>query len=119
MYAFYLCFNDTATTDIYTLSLHDALPILPELCTSGYAFESEDEARALAQPPEGGALADWAEEAAAGDAVVVGGFAEEGEDGLLYNSAAVVDSSGVVAVYRKLHLWDREKLVFEPGREPA
>src|SRR5436309_10271649 len=23
----YFCFNDTATTDIYTLSLHDALPI--------------------------------------------------------------------------------------------
>src|SRR5688572_30018323 len=23
----YYCFNDTATTDIYTLSLHDALPI--------------------------------------------------------------------------------------------
>jgi len=22
-------FNDTATTEIYTLSLHDALPILP------------------------------------------------------------------------------------------
>src|SRR2546428_5597371 len=25
-------FNDTATTEIYTLSLHDALPILPGLC---------------------------------------------------------------------------------------
>src|SRR2546427_7654295 len=24
-------FNDTATTEIYTLSLHDALPILPQL----------------------------------------------------------------------------------------
>ena len=23
-------FNDTATTEIYTLSLHDALPILPD-----------------------------------------------------------------------------------------
>src|SRR3972149_2811908 len=30
-----LCFffNDTATTEIYTLSLHDALPISPEGCT--------------------------------------------------------------------------------------
>src|SRR3989337_4162966 len=25
----FFCFNDTATTEIYTLSLHDALPILP------------------------------------------------------------------------------------------
>ena len=26
---FFFCFNDTATTEIYTLSLHDALPISP------------------------------------------------------------------------------------------
>ena len=26
----FLFFNDTATTEIYTLSLHDALPIFPE-----------------------------------------------------------------------------------------
>src|SRR3712207_9550032 len=25
-------FNDTATTEIYTLSLHDALPICPRVC---------------------------------------------------------------------------------------
>src|SRR3989475_793394 len=28
--SFFFFFNDTATTEIYTLSLHDALPILPE-----------------------------------------------------------------------------------------
>src|SRR5256885_8691640 len=27
MYCFFFFFNDTATTEIYTLSLHDALPI--------------------------------------------------------------------------------------------
>src|SRR5256885_16971737 len=27
---FFFFFNDTATTEIYTLSLHDALPICPE-----------------------------------------------------------------------------------------
>src|SRR5256885_14499926 len=27
---FFFFFNDTATTEIYTLSLHDALPIFPE-----------------------------------------------------------------------------------------
>ena len=91
------------------------LVVLPELCTSGYVFESPAEARALGQPAHGGALAEWAEEARRGGAVVVGGFAELGEDGELYNSAAVVDGSGVRAVYRKTHLWDREKLVFRPG----
>src|SRR5229473_2828634 len=29
-------FNDTATTEIYTLSLHDALPIWPELAGLGH-----------------------------------------------------------------------------------
>jgi len=95
------------------------LVVLPELATSGYVFDSPEEARACAEPVEGRALRGWAEEAARGDAVVVGGFCELGEDGLLFNSAAVVDATGVVAVYRKLHLWDREKLVFEPGSECA
>ena len=95
------------------------LVVLPELATSGYVFESADEARAAAEPADGPALRAWAGEAARGDAVVVGGFCELGDDGLLHNSAAVVDGSGVLAVYRKLHLWDREQLVFEPGREPA
>ena len=52
---------------------------------------------------------------ARGGAVVVGGFCELGDDGHLYNSAAVVDGTGVLGVYRKTHLWDQEKLVFTPG----
>src|SRR5438874_8788015 len=42
-------FNDTATTEIYTLSLHDALPIslLAEINVAGAA--SDAEARAIAQ----------------------------------------------------------------------
>src|SRR3989442_7715781 len=31
---FFFFFNDTATTEIYTLSLHDALPICPNLTPS-------------------------------------------------------------------------------------
>src|SRR2546426_8934281 len=30
LFVFFFFFNDTATTEIYTLSLHDALPISPE-----------------------------------------------------------------------------------------
>src|SRR2546429_4460117 len=32
---FFFFFNDTATTEIYTLSLHDALPIYPTHIASG------------------------------------------------------------------------------------
>src|SRR5215210_9006653 len=33
-FPFFFFFNDTATTEIYTLSLHDALPISRTHCTS-------------------------------------------------------------------------------------
>src|SRR5688572_33048318 len=33
-FIFFFFFNDTATTEIYTLSLHDALPISPSETTS-------------------------------------------------------------------------------------
>jgi 5-aminopentanamidase len=89
--------------------------VLPELVTSGYVFESPDEAAAVAITPQHPIFEEWAAQAAPGPAVVIGGFCEQGEDGLLYNSAAVVDGSGVLGVYRKTHLWDREKLFFEPG----
>src|SRR5688572_32507480 len=33
-FSFFFFFNDTATTEIYTLSLHDALPISARTCVS-------------------------------------------------------------------------------------
>jgi 5-aminopentanamidase len=85
--------------------------VLPELATSGYMFADADEARASALT-----LADFASWIAAADnSVVVGGFCELGDDERLYNSAVMVDADGVVASYRKTHLWDREKLIFNPG----
>src|SRR3712207_7492013 len=39
-------FNDTATTEIYTLSLHDALPISPERLSCRLALTSAIESRA-------------------------------------------------------------------------
>src|SRR5882762_10888597 len=34
--SFFFFFNDTATTEIYTLSLHDALPIPPGACSAEF-----------------------------------------------------------------------------------
>ena len=36
LYVFFFFFNDTATTEIYTLSLHDALPISGDNFRGGY-----------------------------------------------------------------------------------
>jgi predicted amidohydrolase len=90
--------------------------VVPELATSGYVFSDADEARSLARPAEA-AVAPWVDVARETGALVAGGFPELGDDGLVYNSAALVSPDGLLAVYRKLHLWDREKLVFAPGEE--
>jgi 5-aminopentanamidase len=95
------------------------LVVLPELCDSGYVFESAAEARTLASPVGNSpALQQWHELAGQHGTVIVGGFCELGPGGQLFNSAALVDATGIRAVYRKAHLWDREKLVFTPGDRP-
>src|SRR2546427_4035360 len=47
---FFFFFNDTATTEIYTLSLHDALPI-----SRGRPRHGRDLRRADRRPPQGAA----------------------------------------------------------------
>ncbi|HEY1627954.1 MAG TPA: nitrilase-related carbon-nitrogen hydrolase [Streptosporangiaceae bacterium] len=99
-------------------ALGAGLVVLPELCDSGYVFSSAEEARRLATAAdESATLRQWCDLAEAHDLAIAGGFCELGGDGLLYNSAAIVDASGVRAVYRKAHLWDAEKNVFTPGQE--
>lgn len=95
------------------------LVVLPELCTSGYAFADVAEARAAAEPLDGPAVAGWRRQAAAHGLVVVAGLCELRADDTLRNSAVVVDPSGLRAVYRKTHLWDRESLLFTPGEHAA
>jgi predicted amidohydrolase len=92
--------------------------VLPELVTTGYVFESAQEARDLAERIDGPSLRAITEMAAAHDLVIVGGFAELAPDDQVYNSAFLIDHSGVRAVYRKAHLWAEEHRWFRPGRQP-
>jgi predicted amidohydrolase len=95
------------------------LIVLPELCTTGYAFADESQARELGEPPDGPTVTQWAALAAELGIVIVAGFCELGPGGAAANSAAVLDPTGVRRIYRKSHLWDREQLIFRPGTEPA
>lgn len=109
-----------AKTVIRDLAAYECrIAVLPELMSSGYVFDSLEEARSCAEPADGPTVSLWAEGAADYGMVIVGGFAELSDDGALYNSAAVVGPDGLIDVYRKTHLWDREKLWFTPGPEPA
>ena len=92
--------------------------VLPELTPTGYVFASEAEARSVAEPADGPTVTEWADLAARRHLVIVGGFAELGDDGLVYNSSVLAGPGGVEAVYRKVHLWDAESDFFVPGTAP-
>lgn len=89
--------------------------VLPELAATGYRFKSMAEVESVAESAHGPTLTEWHELAARHDLVVVGGFVEAGENDGCHNSAALIDASGVRAVYRKAHLWDEESEWFRPG----
>jgi deaminated glutathione amidase len=77
-----------------------------------------------AQPLDGPFVAGLQEAAARADAVVVFGLVETGDDARFRNAAVAVSGDGVVAVYRKTHLYDafgaEESRWVEPGAlEPA
>jgi N-carbamoylputrescine amidase len=91
------------------------LIVLPELCDSGYVFETREEAYSLSGTVEGSAtIQRWRELASRRQIHIVGGFCERHGDAL-YNSAAIVGPGGVLGVYRKAHLWAAEALFFERG----
>jgi predicted amidohydrolase len=94
------------------------LVVLPELCNSGYVFADAQEARSLAEPVSGPSVQQWRALAERCDVAVVAGLCELDDDGVVRNSAVVIDAGELRAVYRKSHLWDREKLCFEPGGAP-
>lgn len=90
--------------------------VFPELFASGYLMGTPEEASRLSERIPDGPTTRWliglARDRKAG---IVAGLPERGDDGRVYNSAVAVDPSGVRGVYRKIHLFDREKEWFTPG----
>lgn len=84
--------------------------VLPELAASGYMFRDEAELRDHAHAAADSFVPRLVEFAARHDAVVVAGLPEQ-DGGHVYNSAVLIDRSGVRVTYRKTHLWDREKTI--------
>ncbi len=94
------------------------LVVLPELWSSGYVFSSHAELAGLAEDAATGATAVALRAAARRERRhYVAGFPER-HRGKFYNSAVLVGPSGVKAVYRKLHLFEREQDWFAPGNLP-
>ncbi len=94
------------------------LVVIPELWSSGYVFSSHTEVESLAEDAQRGATARAVGAAARRERRhYIAGFPER-HRGRFYNSAMLVGPAGVRAVYRKLHLFEREQEWFSPGNIP-
>ncbi len=89
--------------------------VLPELAFSGYYFTNRDELESLAENPKSSqtidALVGLCKER---DFYIVTGFAEKSEE-RVFNSALLLGPKGIVTTYRKTHLFNTEKKVFDKG----
>ncbi|PWB76256.1 carbon-nitrogen hydrolase [candidate division GN15 bacterium] len=91
------------------------LLVLPELCSTGYNFLSDKQAQELSEPVDDSVLLRFlAGLCSKNKQYIVAGFNER-EGNHLYNSAALVGPSGLIGVYRKIHLFQNEKDCFLPG----
>ncbi len=89
--------------------------VLPELFNTGYVFETKEELLPLAEEVPGyttNFLLDIAKEK---DMCIVAGFPELSDGDKIYNSACAVLPDGKIHIYRKIHLFNKEKLIFEKG----
>lgn len=108
----------TNLTRIETLLEDVNLPdllVLPELCNSGYNFTSHQQAIDTAEEVKSSAFLEFLTSICTKNNIhIVSGFNErEGDD--LFNSAVLVGPRGWIGTYRKLHLFNTEKLHFQPG----
>jgi predicted amidohydrolase len=94
------------------------LLVLPELANSGYIFTEKKELEEVAEKiPSGFFVEKMLELAKARDGYLVCGVCEKKGD-VFFNSSVLLGPEGYVSKYRKIHLFDREKLFFEPGDGP-
>ena len=89
------------------------LYVLPELFNTGYNFIDRAEVDRLAESLSGFTFQAIAEFSAQKKCFVAYGFAEKGPPP--YNSSVLAGPSGMVGLYRKVHLYNRENLFFAPG----
>lgn len=82
---------------------HVELAVFPECMLTGYAFDSRAEANAVAVQENGPEIAEIiAASQRSGVALTLGMLLADGEQ--LYNAALLIDGSGIVGRYHKVHL---------------
>jgi len=91
------------------------LYILPEMAYTGYQITSKEEAQSLADTVDSENISRFAKFSKEQDCAVTVGFPEKAADGNIYNSSVMITPEGELHIYRKTHLFYKEKLFFAPG----
>jgi predicted amidohydrolase len=105
------------------------LLVIPELASTGYLFVNKSELQKYSVPAGEGIYFEYLRYTCKRkDCFIVSGFCERErgrkvrgyeEDGInYYNSSILVYPDGNYNVYRKIHLFNEEKFLFEPGNLP-
>jgi len=94
-------------------SVEADLYVLPELFATGYNFVNKKELEKLAEPADGATFKAMSALASKLKAHIVYGFPER--SGNLYNSAALAGPKGMAGLFRKVHLFAKETVLFSPG----
>jgi predicted amidohydrolase len=95
-------------------SLKTDVLVLPELCTSGYSFLNRKESLPFAEKYQDLSLRFFQEIARDTHSMVIAGFPEI-SGSQVFNSSLVVMPGGDFKIYRKSHLFFKEKECFDPG----
>lgn len=91
------------------------LIVLPELPFTGYYFKDRQEVHQLAhEVHDSMIIKSLIELCNQNDFYLVTGFAEK-EKNKLYNSSLLIGPEGLIHTYRKIHLFNLEKMWFDPG----
>jgi predicted amidohydrolase len=89
--------------------------VLPELCNSGYNFNSFEEAWETSEEIKNSSFIKYlTSKCRQFNLFIVSGFNER-DNSDLYNSAILIGPEGYIGKYRKLHLFMNEKDYFKPG----
>ena len=90
------------------------LAVLPELFSTGYRVKDLD--MDLAETIPGETTKKLANIAQSRGIYVVGALLEHGESrGVIYDTAVLVSPEGIEGIYRKIFLWDAERVRFKKG----
>ena len=93
----------------------DATIVLPELFNTGYLFRNMDEVKQLSESVARGFTVGEMKKLAKKQSLnLIFGMAES-KNRKYYNSSVLITADGKVTSYQKVHLFDREKLFFQPG----